>query len=77
MKLIEAPRYEDFEFEYDEPEDTFAFLGSGFHTIESDGSDISWYLGTVEKEYDLEDIRSQMDGRKGDQIKHVALPATT
>jgi hypothetical protein len=75
LKLIEEPRYEDFEFDYDKPEDTFAFLGSGFHTLESDGSDISWYLGTVEKEYDLGNIRSQMDGRNGNQIKHVAASA--
>lgn len=56
--------------EYDDASDTFAFMGSGFHELESDGSDISWYLGTVQNEYDLEAIKEQMDGRKGKQIRH-------
>lgn len=70
LKLIEKPRYEDFEITYDHPEDTFAFMKSGFHMLETDGSDISWYLGTVQRQHDLDSIRDQMDGRKGCQIKH-------
>lgn len=47
MRLLESPRFEDFEIEYEDRNDMFSFLGNGFHTLESDGSDISWYLGTL------------------------------
>lgn len=73
MKLLESPRYEDYEIEYDIPENTFSFLGTGFHTIEYGGSDISWYLGTLKQQHDLDSIRKQMDGTKGEQIKHTVL----
>jgi hypothetical protein len=69
LKLIEKPRYEDFEIAYDDSDNTFAFMKSGFHALETDGSDISWYLGTVQRKHDLHSIQDQMDGRKGFQIK--------
>lgn len=47
LTLLETPRYEDFDIEYDDPLDMWGFLGNGFHTRERDGSDISWYLGTL------------------------------
>lgn len=68
LKLLEEPRYEDYEIEHDVPQNIFSFIGNGFHTLENDGSDISWYLGTVQGKHDLEEIRRQMDGRKGVQI---------
>lgn len=71
LKLIERPRYEDLEITYEDANSTFAFMGSGLHTLESNGSDISWYLGTVRKRYDLVAIKKQMDGRKGQQLKRV------
>lgn len=45
--LLGAPRYEDYSFEY-WSKNAFGFLGSGFATIEYDGSDIAWYLGNKE-----------------------------
>ena len=43
--LVSAPRFEDYNFEY-WGLNKFAFLGNGFSTIEYDGSDTAWYLGT-------------------------------
>lgn len=45
--LLETPRFEDFDIEYDDQLDMWSFLGNGFHTREGDGSDISWYLGSL------------------------------
>jgi hypothetical protein len=42
LRLLEKPRYEDYEIVYEDPEDIFGFLGDGFHVCEKDGSDISW-----------------------------------
>lgn len=46
--MLDAPRYEDFEIEYDE-ENMFAFLGNGFEARESDGRDITNYLGCLDE----------------------------
>lgn len=48
LKMLDAPRYEDFEIEYDE-ENMFAFLGNGFEARESDGRDITNYLGCLDE----------------------------
>jgi hypothetical protein len=42
LRLLEKPRYEDYEIAYEDSEDIFGFLGDGFHVCEKDGSDISW-----------------------------------
>jgi hypothetical protein len=42
LRLLEKPRYEDYEIVYEDSEDIFGFLGDGFHVCENDGSDISW-----------------------------------
>jgi hypothetical protein len=44
LKLLEKPRYEDYEIEHEDAEDIFGFFGNGFHLCEEDGSDISWYV---------------------------------
>lgn len=43
--LASSPRFEDYRIEYWSM-NKFAFLGNGFSTIEYDGSDLAWYLGT-------------------------------
>jgi len=69
LRLLEHPRYEDYEFKYDKPEDLFQFFGSGFHISESNGADITWYLGKLEKEVDEAKVQEVMDRLKGLGIK--------
>jgi cation diffusion facilitator CzcD-associated flavoprotein CzcO len=69
LKLLERPRYEDFDIEYDDAEDMFQFFGNGFHVCERDGSDITWYMGAPKKEVDEEKIKQIMDGLKGIEMK--------
>lgn len=73
LKLVQKPRYEDFEIAYDDAENTFAFMGSGFHAIAFDGSDVSWYLGTPQHDFDPASIKEQMNGQEGQQIKHTII----
>ncbi|KAK1002193.1 hypothetical protein LTR54_008205 [Friedmanniomyces endolithicus] len=47
LHLLERPRYEDFEMEYWDS-NRFAFMGNGFDERESDGRDITHYLGLLE-----------------------------
>lgn len=42
LRLLERPRYEDYDIDYEDAEDMFGFFGNGFHVCEKDGSDISW-----------------------------------
>jgi hypothetical protein len=48
IDLLSTPRYEDYRIKY-QSRNPFEFLGNGFHTMEYDGSDLSYYLGTNEK----------------------------
>lgn len=43
--LISAPRFEDYDIEYWNP-NRFSFLGNGFSAVEYAGGDLAWYLGT-------------------------------
>jgi hypothetical protein len=47
--MMEAPRFEDYEIEY-RGDNMFAFLGNGFEMRESDGRDITNYLGCLDKQ---------------------------
>lgn len=49
LHLLEQPRYEDYDIEYWD-DNVFAFLGNGFDTRESDGRDITHYLGNLDEE---------------------------
>jgi cation diffusion facilitator CzcD-associated flavoprotein CzcO len=69
LRLLEKPRFEDFEIEYDNAEDLFGFLGNGFHVCERDGSDITWYLGQPKKEVDEAKVKRVMDGLRGFEMK--------
>jgi len=57
MEMLETPRYEDYEFEYMNPLNPLEFMGNGFSTRESDGRDLSFYLGLIDgldEQLDLE-----------------------
>jgi hypothetical protein len=45
--MLLTPRYEDFAIKH-WGKNKFGFLGNGFATIEYDGSDMAWYLGSKE-----------------------------
>ncbi|KAI4713820.1 hypothetical protein J4E89_001268 [Alternaria sp. Ai002NY15] len=49
LKIMETPRYEDFEIEYRQG-NMWAFLGNGFEVREFDGRDITNYLGNLDEE---------------------------
>ncbi|KAI9820318.1 MAG: hypothetical protein M1827_005940 [Pycnora praestabilis] len=50
FQLLESPRYEDFDIRYLDKKNMFGFLGNGFATRESDGRDITDYLGFLERQ---------------------------
>ena len=62
LKLLENPRWEDFEYDYENKDDLWSFLGNGFWTGEKDGSDITWYLGNNEAKVDEDDLLKKMSG---------------
>ena len=48
MKVLESPRFEDFDLTYEDEDDVFSYMGNGF-TLENDAdedADKTWYLGT-------------------------------
>ncbi|KAI1628632.1 hypothetical protein EDD37DRAFT_684368 [Exophiala viscosa] len=47
FELLRSPRYEDYSIVYDQ-DNPFSFLGNGFSTREFDGSDLAYYLGSIE-----------------------------
>ena len=65
LRLLEKPRFEDYDIEYDDAEDIFSFMGNGFHICERDGSDITWYMGAPKKPVDIKQVKETMDGLKG------------
>lgn len=44
---IKSPRWEDFDFKYT-TSNRFAYFGNGFAARETDGSDLTWYLGLLD-----------------------------
>ncbi|KAM0266699.1 hypothetical protein ACHAPA_006621 [Fusarium lateritium] len=46
FRTIETPRWEDFDIKYT-TSNRFAYFGNGFAACESDGSDLTWYLGQL------------------------------
>lgn len=62
LKLMEHPRFEDFDYDYENENDLFSFLGNGFWTGEKDGSDITWYLGTNQAKIDEDALLNTMSG---------------
>lgn len=57
IKILAKPRFEDFEIQYDDPEDPFAFFGNGWDGeahADPETGDLSWYLGTPGRAIDPE-----------------------
>jgi len=53
---------------YEDENDIFEYMGSGFHVGEKDGSDITWYLGSMNGDFDEERLKEEMSGLKGRQL---------
>ena len=68
LRLLEKPRFEDYDIQYDNEEDMFAFMGNGFHVCEKDGSDITWYLGSPSKEVAGKEVKEIMSGLRGIEL---------
>ena len=49
LELMQFPRYEDFEIVYWD-ENCWSWLGNGFEVRESDGRDMTYYLGSLNEE---------------------------
>lgn len=47
FETMKQPRWEDFNLKY-MTGNRFGYLGNGFAAREFDGSDLSWYLGTLD-----------------------------
>ncbi|KAK2599056.1 hypothetical protein QQS21_005462 [Conoideocrella luteorostrata] len=47
FETIKTPRWEDFDLKYTTP-NRFAYFGNGFAARETDGSDLTWYLGLLD-----------------------------
>ncbi|KPI36365.1 putative sterigmatocystin biosynthesis monooxygenase stcW [Cyphellophora attinorum] len=61
LRLLSSPRYEDYDVSYDSA-NTFAFLGNGFAMEELDGSDMTYYLGRLDADVDIVQIREKLKG---------------
>ena len=58
LKVLETPRFEDFDIRYEDEEDVFAYMGNGW-TLEIDGDELAdrtWYMGQPEREIGKEVI---------------------
>ena len=61
MRLLNDPRFEDYEIKYDQG-NMFAFLGNGFALEELDGSDTTYYLGSLDTHVDEAVLRGILRG---------------
>ncbi|KIX97341.1 uncharacterized protein Z520_06793 [Fonsecaea multimorphosa CBS 102226] len=64
MDLMANPRFEDYQIEYMNSLNMFEFLGNGFAAREFDGRDLSYYLGLLgdDRQIDLEgDIHEDLE----------------
>lgn len=71
IRVLETPRFEDFEIRYEDEEDMFGFLGNGW-TVWDDAeaeSDRTWYMGQPGKEVDQATIE-RLKGTDG-SVKEV------
>lgn len=54
LRVMETPRFEDFDIVYEDSDDMFAYFGNGW-TLEDDGepdTDKTWYMGRPKREVD-------------------------
>ena len=63
MKVLENPRFEDFDMRYEDEEDVFLYMGNGFvQDIDvAEDSEKSWYLGSPKKQVGL-DVLEKLRG---------------
>ncbi|OBT97370.1 hypothetical protein VE01_04370 [Pseudogymnoascus verrucosus] len=61
LRLLKDPRFEDFYMKYDD-DNRFSFLGNGFALEEIDGSDMTYYLGSLDEEVDQDALISVLKG---------------
>jgi hypothetical protein len=57
IEIMENARFEDYDIKYMNPLNPLEFLGNGFSSRETDGRDLSFYLGLIDgidKQLDLE-----------------------
>jgi hypothetical protein len=54
IRILETPRFEDFDIVYEDEDDIFAYFGNGW-TLQDDGypeADRTWYMGQPSREVD-------------------------
>lgn len=77
LKVLETPRFEDFDIKYEDEDDMFAYFGNGW-TLEVDGnpdSDKTWYMGKPERKIS-EDVIERLRGTDpsvGKPAKEIAV----
>ena len=58
IRILETPRFEDFDIVYEDEDDMFAYFGNGW-TLQDDASpdaDKTWYMGTPNKDVSKDTI---------------------
>ncbi|KAK0353916.1 hypothetical protein LTR91_008251 [Friedmanniomyces endolithicus] len=71
LRIMETPRFEDFDIVYEDEEDMFAYFGNGW-TLEEDAeedTDKTWYMGKPGREVDP-DVIARLKGTDG-SVKHI------
>ncbi|KAK0270871.1 hypothetical protein LTR35_013923 [Friedmanniomyces endolithicus] len=71
LRVMETPRFEDFDMVYEDEEDMFAYFGNGW-TLEDDAeedTDKTWYMGKPGREVDP-DVIGRLKGTDG-SVKHI------
>lgn len=58
FETMAMPRWEDYEIKHLEG-NRFAYLGNGFAARESDGRDLSWYLGALDGNDEQPDYKDE------------------
>jgi hypothetical protein len=64
LRLLKEPRFQDYNIEYVNPLNVFEFLGNGFDVRESDGRDLSYYLGIL----DGKDVQVDLQAELSDEM---------
>ncbi|OQV06871.1 hypothetical protein CLAIMM_11386 [Cladophialophora immunda] len=69
LDLLATPRFEDYQIEYLNPLNRFAFLGNGFSQREFDGRDLSYYLGLLDGDDRQIDLEADLHDELADLIQ--------
>ncbi|KAK0247243.1 hypothetical protein B0A54_11929 [Friedmanniomyces endolithicus] len=71
LRVLETPRFEDFDIVYEDEEDIFAYFGNGW-TLEDDAeedTDKTWYMGKPGREVDP-DVIGRLKGTDS-SVRHI------